>query len=117
MVVHANTTSGSGCPGNVNLYGPGNVSVLPSHCYQLMCTLVPFHDTQIASQEFVSRMGIAARKSLRPALAVGLCGVGGVGRGSTGVIDRSNAVTAIALCSTPRVLRGKSCAVTFSANV
>ena len=54
-------------PGNVNLYGPGNVSVLSSRCYQLMCTLVPFHDARIAAQEFVSRMGIAARKSLRPA--------------------------------------------------
>ena len=116
MVVHANATSGSSCPGNVNLYGPGNVSVLPSHCYQLMCTLVPFHDTRIASQEFVSRMGIAARKSLRPALAVGLCGVGGVERGSYGVMDRCNAVTTMALCSTPRVLRGEICAVTFSAN-
>ena len=108
MVVHTNATLGSSCPGNVNLYGPGNVSVLPSQCYQLMCALVPIHDAQSASREFVSRMGIAARKSLRPALAVGLYGVGGVERGSTGVMDRCNARAGKSLCPIPRDLRGET---------
>ena len=52
-------------PGNVNLYGHGKVSDYQADGYQLMC--IPFHDARIAAREFVSRLGMAARKSLRPA--------------------------------------------------